>query len=228
MEQQITVQRKKLILMVSIGLMAALVFVGNYLQIKIPVALGDVTRVHLGNSMCLLAGLLFGPMTGGLASGIGAGLFDLLDPMYIMSAPYTFLSKFAMGFLAGYLARQAFPEGKTRLSLLIGAAVSGQLAYIILYLLKSYVSLRLVGNAPAVALVAILPKLLTSSINAVAAVVIAVPLTLALRKALRQTGFSALMAKPSESRAVWSPVAIVVTILLCIAALIGFMLLALK
>ena len=227
MEQQITVQRKKLIFIVSIGLMAALVFLGNYLQIKIPVALGDVTRIHLGNSMCLLAGLLFGPMTGGLASGIGAGLFDLLDPMYIMSAPYTFLSKFAMGFLAGYLARQAFPEGKTRLPRLIGAAVCGQLAYIVLYLFKSYVSLRLVGNAPAVALAAVLPKLLTSSVNAAAAVVIAVPLTLALRKALKQTGFSALLAKPSENRTVWSPIKVVAVVVLCLAALFLFLYLAL-
>ena len=33
---------QKLMKMIAVGLMAALVFVGNYLQIKIPVAIGDV------------------------------------------------------------------------------------------------------------------------------------------------------------------------------------------
>ena len=45
MAQQVTEQRRKLLVMVSVGMMAALVFVGNYLQFKIPVSIGDVTRV---------------------------------------------------------------------------------------------------------------------------------------------------------------------------------------
>lgn len=187
-------QRKQLIFLVSVGMMAALVFVGNYLQFKIPVAIGDVTRVHLGNSMCLLAGLLFGPLAGGLASGIGAALFDLLDPVYITSAPFTFLFKFAMGFLAGLIARGALSmDGKGRIAKLIAGAVTGQIAYIILYLAKSFVELILLGNPAGTAFVAILPKVATSSINALAAIVISVPLSIALYQALKRTGFSALM-----------------------------------
>ena len=97
-----TKERKTLYRIITIGLMAALVYAGNYLQIKIPNGV-LVTRIHLGNSMCLLAGLLFGSLNGGLASGIGAMLYDLFDPVYIVSAPYTFISKFAMGFTAGAL-----------------------------------------------------------------------------------------------------------------------------
>ena len=33
-----------------------------------------------------LSGLLFGGISGGLASGIGGALYDLTDPLYITSA----------------------------------------------------------------------------------------------------------------------------------------------
>ena len=58
-------KNKKLATIVAVGLMAALVFVGNYLQIKIPNGV-LITRIHFGNSMCILAGLLFGALPGGL------------------------------------------------------------------------------------------------------------------------------------------------------------------
>lgn len=221
MAQQITEQRKKLLFMVSVGMMAALVFVGNYLQFKIPVSIGDVTRVHLGNSMCLLAGLLFGPGVGGLASGIGAGLYDLFDPVYIVSAPYTFCSKFAMGFLAGLLGRAAFrKEGKSRVLQVILAGVVGQLAYIFLYLLKSYVTLRLVGTASQVAFLAVIPKIAASTVNAVAAVVISVPLSIALRKALSRTAFFSVMNVQKENKGYFNPVTIALTIFCCAVTMV--------
>ncbi len=221
MAQQVTEQRKKLLFMVSVGMMAALVFVGNYLQFKIPVSIGDVTRVHLGNSMCLLAGLLFGPGVGGLASGIGAGLYDLFDPVYIVSAPYTFCSKFAMGFLAGLLGRAAFrKEGKSRVLQVILAGVVGQLAYIFLYLLKSYATLRLVGTASQAAFLAVIPKIAASTVNAVAAVVISVPLSIALRKALSRTAFFSVMNVQKENKGYFNPVTIALTIFCCAVTMV--------
>lgn len=214
-------QNQKLLKMISVGLMAALVFVGNYMQVKIPVSIGDVTRVHLGNSMCLLAGLLFGPGAGGLASGIGAGLYDLFDPVYIVSAPYTFCSKFAMGFVAGLLNRKlAGEERRYRPLGVIAAGVIGQLVYIFLYLLKSYVSLRLVGTDAQAALVAVLPKIATSSVNAVAAVVISVPLFFALKKALSHTGFYALITAKKAASGYWNPVTVLLTAYCCVITLV--------
>lgn len=215
-------QNKKLLRMISVGLMAALVFVGNYMQIKIPVSIGDVTRVHLGNSMCLLAGLLFGPGVGGLASGIGAALYDLFDPMYIISAPYTFCSKFAMGFVAGLLNRSFSGEDrKYRPVGVIFAGIVGQLVYIALYLLKSYVSLRLVGTAHEAALVAVIPKIASSSINAVAAVIISVPLFFALKKALSRTGFMSLLNEKKEKSGFWNPVNVILTAYCIVITLFG-------
>lgn len=221
MPQQLSKERKKLLTLVSVGLMAALVFVGNYMQIKIPVAIGDITRVHLGNSMCLLAGLLFGPSVGGLASGIGAGLYDMLDPVYIVSAPYTFCSKFAMGFLAGLLNRYFLQkEGSNKLAGSIISGVVGQITYIFLYLFKSYVSLILLGTTSQAALVAVVPKIATSSINAVAAVVISVPLYFALSTALSHNGFFSLMHEKKESRGYWNPVTVTLTIFCCATTLL--------
>lgn len=54
----------------AVGIFAALVFVSNYLSVPVPVAIGDVSRIHLGNIFCLLSGFVLGPIGGGLAAGI--------------------------------------------------------------------------------------------------------------------------------------------------------------
>lgn len=46
---------------VTVGLLGALVFVSNYLSFPIPVPVGDISRIHLGNAFCLLGGLCDGP-----------------------------------------------------------------------------------------------------------------------------------------------------------------------
>ena len=50
-----------------IGVLSAMVFAATYLHIDIPTALGK-TMLHLGNVVCILGGLLFGPLTGGLSA----------------------------------------------------------------------------------------------------------------------------------------------------------------
>ena len=96
---------------VAIGLMAALVFIFSKFRIDIPSPLGK-TGIHFGNIMCLLGGLLFGAVPGGLAAGIGSALLDLTDPVYAPEFWITFLTKFAMGFVAGWLGRQAALQGR--------------------------------------------------------------------------------------------------------------------
>lgn len=181
-------ERRTLYRIITIGLMAALVYAGNYLQIKIPNGV-LVTRIHLGNSMCLLAGLLFGSVSGGLASGIGAMLYDLFDPVYIVSAPYTFISKFAMGFTAGALRTN---NEKVRITL---AAAAGQVVYIVLYLVKSFFTIIILGGTFEAAWAAVATNAVTSTINGVLAVVISVPLYFALRTALKNTMIYSLIAE---------------------------------
>ncbi len=183
-------KKNKVLYYALVGLMAALVFAGNYMQIKIPNG-GFFTRIHLGNSMCLLAGLLFGRITGGLASGIGAAMFDLFDPAYITSAPFTFIFKFAMGFTAGHL-REKGSGGKTGI---ITAAAAGQLVYIILYLIKSFVKQLFIGEPVNIALQVTGVNAITSVANGFLACVIAVPLYFALSHSLNRTQMAQYFVK---------------------------------
>lgn len=202
-----TVKNKKLYSIIIVGLMAALVYLGNYLQIKIPNGV-LVTRIHLGNSMCLLAGLLFGRLKGGLASGIGAALYDLFDPVYIVSAPYTFFSKFAMGFTAGHMRK----HGKGEKSSVIAAAVCGQLVYIVLYLVKSFATIIILGGTAEAAWAAVGTNAITSTINGVLAVVISVPLYFALSKALAHTGVAEFITEKEEKKGWLNPLTAFLTV----------------
>ena len=168
-----------------IGLLAALVFVSSLISFDIPLAGGDSTRIHLGNTFCLLAGLISGPVGGGLAAGIGSFLFDLMNPKYIASAPFPFLFKFAMGFLCGLIA-YAYNRKGERLSRNIIAALTGSLSYAILYLGKGFIENMLYGQSMEANLAIIGTKALASITNALIAVVIVIPLSIALRTALKR------------------------------------------
>ena len=179
-------KRQNLYRIVAVGLMAALVYIGNFMQIKF----ANDARVHLGNSMCLLAGLLFGGLNGGLASGIGGALYDLFDPVYITSAPFTFLSKFSMGFVAGKINRTGMKNEFIRALI---AAICGQVTYIVLYLGKNFIEQLILGNPMETAMGVMGTKAVTSCINGGLAVVISIPLYFAIRKALLATGFRTLV-----------------------------------
>ncbi len=86
------------------AMFAALCYVGfAFFQIKIPV--GDsATSFHLGNVFCVLAALVLGPLWGGLSGAVGMSIGDLLDPVYITSAPKTFLLKLGIGIITGLVA----------------------------------------------------------------------------------------------------------------------------
>jgi len=169
---------------VLIGIMAALVYVTSaYLQIAIPTAIGT-TRLHMGNVMCLLSGLLLGPVQGGLAAGIGSMFFDLTNPAYIASAPFTFAFKFAMAWICGMIAGRSLPQKNWRCIL---GAVVGAISYVILYLGKSFIEDSFVLGLPMDAVIlTVAQKGLVSTINGIIAAVVSVPLYLTLRPLLKR------------------------------------------
>lgn len=83
------------------ALLIALVCVST-MMIQIPIPLG---YMHLGNTCILLAGVMFGPVPGLLAGGIGSALADLLTGYTQWVIP-TLLIKGVMGFAIGYLANK--------------------------------------------------------------------------------------------------------------------------
>ena len=77
-----------------------------YGKISIPTSPTTNTAIHIANAVVVLSAWLIGPYYGGLAGAVGLSIADLMDPRYLLSAPKTFLMKFAIGFIAGKTAEK--------------------------------------------------------------------------------------------------------------------------
>ena len=173
--------------LVVVGLMAALCFVTTFFfNIKIPTPAGT-TMLKVGNIFCLLAGLLFGGVRGGLAAGIGSFIFDLTDPLFVSSAPFTLVFFFLMGFICGTVSHIGGKNGKSFKFNLLGAAL-GAFAYFVLVIGKSVITLTLAGSTVGAAIASCSTRMITSGINAVVAVAASVAIVPVLRKALEKIG----------------------------------------
>ena len=169
---------------VFLALMAALVAVGSALRVTLPLDIAGTTSFHLGNIMCALSGLLFGPWFGGLAAGLGSAIYDMTNPLYISECWITFLMKGAYGVVAGLVAfsgKKAWGMGKAT-----AATAAAAVTYAVLYMLKSFLKNMLVkGLAANAAFLALAGKVPATIFNAVVAVIFAPILALAIRKALQ-------------------------------------------
>lgn len=168
------------------ALMAALTVVGSALRIVMPISIGGNTAFHLGNIMCVLSGLLMGPWLGGLAAGLGSAIYDMTYPAYVADSWITFLTKGAMGIVAGLIAGKGKHISYIRALL---ASTAGSVTYAALYLLKTYLKTTLVqGVAADGAMIVVLEKLPATVFNAVVAIIFAPILAVAIRKALDKAG----------------------------------------
>lgn len=171
-----------------LGMLAALVFAGNYARIVLPLSIGGQTSFTLVNIFCCLSGLLLGPI-GGLASGIGSFLYDLTDPRFIDGCWITFLTKGAMGLCAGLAVKGALKEDKLTYGRALLGTAAGCVAYYILYFAKTffYSGLLVKGFTVPVAGALVLEKVPASIFNAAIALLAAPPITLALLQALKRS-----------------------------------------
>ena len=181
---KVNTKQKKLLYYVFAALMSAMIFVTTYfLKIPIPTPAGQ-TMLKVSNILVLLAGMLFGGVFGGLAAGIGNGLYDLLDPVYIASAPLTFAKFFIMGLVCGLISNSKGSKGLSMKRNTIGA-VCGGVTYWILYITESIVKLMIAGSTFTAAAAACAPKMVTSGINQTIAIIGSLLLIVPLNKALR-------------------------------------------
>lgn len=182
-------EHKKVLMVVMVGLMAALVAVGSWLRITMPISVGGTTSFHLGNIMCALSGILLGPVGGGLASGLGSAIYDMTNPLYISECWITFLSKGALGAVTGLVAWSGGKAGRLYRRNLLGA-VCGSLTYVVLHLLKTFLwnGLLLGKLEPMGALLLVPGKIPGDTFNAVLAIVCAPPLAMAIQAALKRAG----------------------------------------
>lgn len=180
--------------------MAALVAVGSKIpDIQIPSPLGT-NRFHLGNVMCALSGLLLGPWWGGLAAGLGSAIFDLFDPLRIMEAPITFVTKGLYGVVAGAVYFKVF-KGKSNYVHEAVASGAAAVSYIAVYMVKCFLynGLLVKGLAPDAAWIATLGKLPSSLFNGIVAVIFAPILGVALHKALKSAHLDEKLIRPQKS-----------------------------
>ena len=70
------------------------------------------SKVHLGNFVCILAGLLCGGLVGGISGSLGMGLNDLLSGYGPDTYIRSFIVKFLLGFIAGALFRYLIKKEK--------------------------------------------------------------------------------------------------------------------
>ena len=174
------------------ALMAALCYVAfTFLKIPIPTFGGDYVALHIGNAFCVLAALLLGGYWGGLAGAVGMTIGDLTTS-YVTSAPKTFLLKLCIGLIVGLVAHKIFKLSRSHsakyvTAVTIGASACGMAFNIVADPLVGYFYKTYLFGVPQ-DITAILVKIsaLTTSVNAVVAVIAASIIYLALRPALQK------------------------------------------
>lgn len=180
------------------GLLAALCYIGfAFFKIDIPVGT-EKTAFHFGNVFCVLAALLIGGFWGGLAGAVGMTVGDLTTA-YVTSAPKTFLLKLCIGLIVGLVAHgifklsrshsQKYVFGVTLFASVCGMGFNIVADPVVGYFYKTY----LLGVPQDLAKALAKISALTTSVNAVVAVIAATIFYLALRPALRKAGLFAAM-----------------------------------
>lgn len=175
------------------GLLAALCYIG-FAFLKIDITVGtEKTAFHFGNVFCVLAALLLGGYWGGMAGAIGMTIGDLTTA-YVTSAPKTFLLKFMIGLIVGFVAHKLFRLSKdhsakfvataTVVSCICGMAFNIVADPLVGYFYKTY----LLGVPQDLAKALAKISAITTTVNAVVAVIAASVFYLALRPALKKSG----------------------------------------
>lgn len=188
------------------ALMAALCYVAfTFLQIKIPVPGGDATSIHIGNAFCVLGALLLGGWYGGLAGAVGMTIADIMDPVYILVAPKTFVLKLCIGLITGLVAHRIArinesTDKKYVLKWSVLSAVAG-LAFnvvadpIVGYFYKQYV----LGQTQKLAEALAKMSAMTTLFNAVISVILVAVIYNALRPALIKGHLLAVKTEPKQT-----------------------------
>lgn len=171
------------------AVMAALSYVVfTFLQIKVPIGGGDATSFHLGNAVCVLAALLLGGTYGGIAGAIGMTIGDIMDPIYVVYAPKTFILKLCIGLVTGLFAHRIgrithTKDKKHVAKWSVIAACAGMLFNVIFDPLFGYFyNIVVIGKDAADVVLNF--TFVTTGVNAAASVIVAVIVYLPLRRAL--------------------------------------------
>lgn len=107
---------------------------------------------NLGETVIYTATLLFGPLVGGFAGGVGAGLADVING-YSQFAPGTLIIKCLEGLIVGFLYRKMMHISKKPSAMAIVAIIAGGLEMVAGYFIYevavlNYVPFDALGEIP--------------------------------------------------------------------------------
>ena len=124
-------ETKKLVqtaMFTALVLLATVVF-----KIQTPV----IGYIHLGDAFVLLAGIILGPLSGGLAAGLGSALADFVGG-YLIWCPGTFIIKFLTAFTAAKLFHglsRFYNKSGCHLSQSVASGIAGESLMVLGYFL---------------------------------------------------------------------------------------------
>jgi uncharacterized membrane protein len=168
----------KTIDIVQISLMAAITFIATSV-IHVPTFMGVL---HLGDSMIFLSAILFGRKKSAAASAIGMCLFDLING-YTLWAPFTFVIKGVMGYIAGSIAYRKDYNGNNFWNNVFAFVVAG-IWMIAAYYLGGAIIMTFISKDFALkqALILALKDIPTNILQVVGGIALALPLIAALKR----------------------------------------------
>jgi uncharacterized membrane protein len=179
--------------LVFAGIFAALTYiVFTFLSIPIPTIAGDKVTVHLGNAFCVLGALILGSAYGGVGGALGLTIADLMDPVYIVQAPITFVIKLLMGVIVGVIAHKmghiSTEKNLAKVFRWTVAAVVAGLLFNAVFdpTIRYFYKILILGKPAAEVTFAI--SIGVTAINSVVSAFVATGLYMALRAPLKKTG----------------------------------------
>lgn len=175
-----TLKNSTVLDIVQVGLMAAIIFVATSI-IHVQTFMGVM---HAGDSMVFLAAILLGKKKAAWASAIGMALFDLTHG-YLTWAPFTFIIKGAMAYIAARIAYgSSYTAEKFKNNLI--AFIAAGIFMIAAYYLGGAIILSFLQperQAFSQALILSAKDIPTNIAQVILGILIAVPLLGALRRA---------------------------------------------
>ncbi|MCL2592584.1 MAG: ECF transporter S component [Defluviitaleaceae bacterium] len=174
----------------TIGIMAALIFVSSrFMQVFIPITGDDPTRVHAGNGLALLSGLILGPVKGALAATIGFVMHNLTSAgsQGPSSIPWTILFRFSSIFICGAIAHMGGRKAKS-FGFNLTACIVASIAYMIMFLGRNFiVDYFMQGFETQVVLTRLFTRTVSSTANAVFGIILATVVYQSLYTALKSS-----------------------------------------
>ena len=177
--------------LVFAGIFAAITYVVfTFLSIRIPTPGAGQVSVHLGNAFVVLGSLLLGGMYGGIGGALGLTIADLIDPVYIVEAPITFIIKFLIGLIVGVIAHKIghieTETDRAKLFKWVVISTIAGLAFNAIFdpLLRYFYKILILGKP--VAEVSFAINLVVTLINSVVSAIVVIVLYMAVRTPLKK------------------------------------------